>query len=59
MSEKYNGLSILRLEERGRGRALKKAWSESDADVRLYMDVDLSTGLEALPSLVTSIVGEG
>ena len=59
LSEKYNGLSILRLEERGRGRALKKAWSESDADVRLYMDVDLSTGLEALPSLVTSIVDEG
>ena len=48
LSEKYNGLSISRLEERGRGRALKKAWSESDADVRLYMDVDLSTDLEAL-----------
>ena len=59
LADKYNSLSILRLEERGRGRALKKAWSESDADVRLYMDVDLSTGLEALPSLVTSIVDEG
>ena len=59
LSEKYNGLSISRLEERGRGRALKKAWSESDADVRLYMDVDLSTDLEALPRLVTSIACEG
>jgi glycosyltransferase involved in cell wall biosynthesis len=59
LSEKYNGLSISCLEERGRGRALKKAWSESDADVRLYMDVDLSTDLEALPRLVTSIACEG
>ena len=59
LSEKYNGLLISRLGERGRGRALKKAWSESDADVRLYMDVDLSTDLEALPRLVTSIACEG
>lgn len=59
LSEKYTEVSILRLEERGRGRALKKAWSESNADVRLYMDVDLSTGLEALPGLVASIIYEG
>ena len=59
LSEKYDALSVSRLDERGRGRALKKAWGESDADVRLYMDVDLSTGLEALPGLVTSIISEG
>ena len=59
LSEKYTEVSILRLEERGRGRALKKAWSESNADVRLYMDVDLSTGLEALPGLVASIIYDG
>ena len=59
LSEKYDALSVSRLDERGRGRALKKAWSESDADVRLYMDVDLSTDLEALPRLVTSIACEG
>ena len=59
LSETYNDLSISRLEERGRGRALKKAWSESDADVRLYMDVDLSTDLEALPELVSCIINQG
>ena len=59
LSEMYNNLSISRLEERGRGRALKKAWSESDADVRLYMDVDLSTDIEALPELVSCIINEG
>ena len=52
-------LSVARLEQRGRGRALKKTWSESDADVCCYMDVDLSTGLEALPSLVDAVAEEG
>jgi glycosyltransferase involved in cell wall biosynthesis len=46
----------LRLEERGRGRALAAAWSESDADVVAYMDVDLSTGLEALLPLVAPLI---
>ena len=45
LSSKYKTLSVSRLDQRGRGRALKKAWSESDADVRLYMDVDLSTDI--------------
>ncbi len=40
---------------RGRGRALRKAWMESDADVVSYMDVDLSTGLEAFPALVEAV----
>ena len=45
----------LRLEQRGRGRALKAAWTASDADVVAYMDVDLSTDLEALPTLVEAV----
>lgn len=49
----------MRLEERGRGRALRRAWSESKAEVVCYMDVDLSTGLEALPPLVEAIAKEG
>ena len=46
----------LRLEKKGRGRALAAAWSESDADVVAYMDVDLSTGLEALLPLVAPLI---
>jgi glycosyltransferase involved in cell wall biosynthesis len=46
----------LRLEERGRGRALAAAWSGSDADVVAYMDVDLSTGLDALLPLVAPLL---
>jgi putative flippase GtrA len=45
-----------RLEQKGRGRALRAVWSESQADVVAYMDVDLSTGLEALLPLVAPLV---
>ncbi|NQW19949.1 MAG: glycosyltransferase family 2 protein [Chloroflexi bacterium] len=59
LAEKYSALSVSRLDQRGRGRALKKVWGESDADVRLYMDVDLSTALTALPPLVAAIADDG
>jgi len=52
-------VSVIHLPERGRGRALRKAWLESDADVVAYMDVDLSTELEAIPPLVAAITDEG
>lgn len=50
---------FLHLNERGRGRALRHAWTRSDADVVCYTDVDLSTELEALPKLVHAILVEG
>ncbi len=36
----------------GRGLALRTAWLTSEADICAYMDVDLSTSLDALPALV-------
>jgi glycosyltransferase involved in cell wall biosynthesis len=50
------GVSVLHLVEKGRGRALRAAWSASDADVVAYMDVDLSTDLDALLPLVAPLV---
>lgn len=47
---------VLSLTEKGRGRALKAAWSASDADVLVYMDVDLSTDLNALLPLVAPLL---
>ena len=44
------------LEQKGRGRALRAAWSASDADVVCYMDVDLSTDLRALLPLVGGLL---
>src|SRR4051794_555055 len=49
-------VSHLRLDERGRGRALRAAWSVSRADVVTYMDVDLSTDLRALLPLVAPLL---
>jgi len=46
----------VRLREKGRGRALHSVWSESDAAVLAYMDVDLSTDLAALLPLVAPLL---
>jgi glycosyltransferase involved in cell wall biosynthesis len=40
----------------GRGRALHQVWSSSDAEVLGYMDVDLSTDLNALLPLVAPLL---
>lgn len=37
---------------KGRGLALKEAWTSSDAAIVSYMDVDLSTDLDHLPQLI-------
>jgi len=48
-------LSVLHLEDKGRGRALRTAWLASDAEIVAYMDVDLSTGLHALSPLLAGL----
>jgi glycosyltransferase involved in cell wall biosynthesis len=48
-------VEAMHLPAKGRGRALRAAWSDSDARVLAYMDVDLSTDLAALLPLVASI----
>ncbi|MFI6640312.1 glycosyltransferase [Streptomyces sp. NPDC050504] len=51
-----DGVRSVRLAEKGRGRALRAAWSASDAPVLAYMDVDLSTDLNALLPLVAPLL---
>ncbi|CAL9336830.1 hypothetical protein SUDANB105_00188 [Streptomyces sp. enrichment culture] len=46
----------IRLDEKGRGRALHAAWSRSSAPVLAYLDVDLSTDLAALLPLVAPLI---
>lgn len=50
------GVRAVHLERKGRGRALRRVWSESDADVVAYMDVDLSTDLDAFLPLVAPLM---
>lgn len=60
LSEQYHPrIGFIRLKQRGRGRALRTAWAQSDADIVGYMDVDLSTDLSALPELIKAIDKEG
>ena len=40
---------------KGRGLALREAWTASTADIVTYMDVDLSTDVEHLPQLVAMV----
>jgi putative flippase GtrA len=49
-------VTALRLAAKGRGRALREAWSASDAQVLAYCDVDLSTDLAALLPLVAPLI---
>ncbi|MEV4367863.1 bifunctional glycosyltransferase family 2/GtrA family protein [Nonomuraea sp. NPDC049637] len=44
------------LDEKGRGRALRQVWATSEADVVSYMDVDLSTDLDAFLPLVAPLL---
>jgi len=59
LAEKHRDVASLHIPEKGRGRALKASWLGSAADVVSYMDVDLSTELEAFPPLIEAIASEG
>jgi putative flippase GtrA len=50
------GVTAVRLDQPGRGRALRSIWSRCGADVLAYMDIDLSTDLNALLPLVAPLL---
>ncbi|HEV2885934.1 MAG TPA: bifunctional glycosyltransferase family 2/GtrA family protein [Jatrophihabitans sp.] len=56
LSRELPGVQHIRLEQKGRGRALSAVWLASRADVVAYMDVDLSTDLNALLPLVAPLI---
>ncbi|WP_369371992.1 glycosyltransferase [Promicromonospora sp. Populi] len=55
LAAELDGVRVRHVDGKGRGRALREAWAKSDADVVAYMDVDLSTGLDALLPLVAPL----
>lgn len=59
LAENNGRVRLLRLNEPGRGRALRLAWLQSDAAAVCYMDVDLSTDLDEIPRLLRAVVEEG
>jgi glycosyltransferase involved in cell wall biosynthesis len=56
LARQYDGVSVVSMAEKGRGRALKHVWASSGADVVAYMDVDLSTDLNAILPLVAPLL---
>lgn len=56
LAKELSHVRVLHLDAKGRGRALRAAWLQSDAPVVAYMDVDLSTDLNALLPLVAPLL---
>ena len=56
LAETVPGVRYMRLNDKGRGRALAASWLISDSEVVAYMDVDLSTDLDALLPLVAPVI---
>ena len=55
LARQYPGVRYFYLPQKGRGRALRASWLDSNADLVSYMDVDLSTDLAHFPQLVAAL----
>lgn len=55
LSKKLPRVSVFRLEQKGRGRTIKRVWSSAKADFYMYMDIDLSTDLKHIPELLDAL----
>lgn len=55
LAKKIERVKYLRLEKKGRGRALKLAWTKSNSDFLAYMDIDLSSDLDYFPKLISAL----
>jgi len=56
LEKQFDDVRVFHLDQKGRGRMVKYAWQESDADILSYMDIDLSTDLEALPPMIMAVI---
>lgn len=59
LARRFPEVRVVHLEQKGRGRALKRVWSESKADILSYMDVDLSSNLFAFPPMIEALISGG
>ncbi len=56
LATELDRVCFIHLAEKGRGRAIRTAWTASDARVLAYMDVDVSTSLRALGALIAPLL---
>ncbi|WP_030931593.1 bifunctional glycosyltransferase family 2/GtrA family protein [Streptomyces sp. NRRL S-646] len=55
LAQELPGVGVVHMDRKGRGLALRTVWGASDADIVVYMDVDLSTGLDGLLPLIAPL----
>src|SRR3989344_90966 len=51
-------VKILNIKEKGKGIAIRTAWQQSNADILVFMDADLSSDLKSLPKLIEAVAVE-
>lgn len=56
LAGELDGVRVVHLDKKGRGRALNAVWRASDAQIVAYCDVDLSTDLNALMPLIAPLI---
>lgn len=56
VGREFPEMQTVHIEQKGRGRALRRVWLETQSDIVSYMDVDLSTDLSAFPPLIGAII---
>ena len=59
LAKEYSAIRVNHFKAKGRGDALKQTWLNSEADILSYMDTDLSSDLDAFPTLIESLAKNG
>ncbi len=57
LAQRHANVVYHRLEVKGKGHAIRWAWSHTDSEYSLFMDADLSTDLGAVPEAVEQLRG--
>lgn len=56
LQQDCSNVRLLDINAKGRGGALKQAWSKSKAEILSYMDCDISTDLNCFPDLIEPLI---
>ncbi|MFA6146521.1 MAG: glycosyltransferase [Patescibacteria group bacterium] len=60
LQKKYpQKIKIENIQQPGRGQALKKYWQKGQADIVVYMDIDLAVSLNNIHTLINPLIKEG
>ncbi|MFZ5364006.1 MAG: dolichyl-phosphate beta-glucosyltransferase [Patescibacteria group bacterium] len=51
----FKNIKYLHIPQKGKGRAIRSAWENDNADIYVFMDADLATDISALPQLISTV----